>query len=1267
MSEGGGHPGPPGEIPAPDNPFVGPSSIPRGRPLFGRDREVRDLFRVLIADRIVILHGPSGCGKSSLVNAGLIPRLSVPRPRRKGYTVWPVLRLNAEPPADRGDPAVDRYTLSALASLADAPGPRATIAADAPAMPPLCDFFRARADGGLEATEQVLIFDQFEEVLTTDPGDLAGKEAFFDGLGQLLKYPGFHALFSMRDDHVGALENYRKFIPRGFETRLRLELLGRAQAADAIVGPTAETPTPITRPAAEALVGMLVDKPGLFVEPVQLQVVCYRIWARHHRGGPIDEGLVRGKSGDIDSALADFYEEGVAAVLGGVPGLPERRVRDWCEYRLITPQATRGQVQDGDKADSSLDRRAIDALIDARIVRAEERRGMRWYELAHDRLIAPVRASNADWREDRLQPWQRRAALYERQRRGPLSARSSIGSWLLTGPELAAARIYAEAHPDELHESEKQFLAASVDREVAERESRQLMTMIGLLIAVVLLVSLLLVRSSLLFREEQAKAGRARVMESLTRGLELCESGRTAEGLHWLVQSLTTAAKVPEVREELKPLIRREISSWLLESPKLKAILPHGTGPVFVVVYNPKDGTVLTGGEDMKARRWDAATGEARGDPLDHGGQVKAGAFSCDGRFALTSSGERCARLWDLAGKPVEKKLDHGGRVGPLAFSPDGKAAITGSSDGTARLWDLSGNDPVGKRLEHGEDREEGVIAVAFRLDGKVALTAGRRMTRLWDATTGAALKPDPEAAGGARVIGFSPDGMTAFLADGPRLRDLASRSPSEQCLDNVGTVAFSPDGQTALIGYVDGTAGLWDRTTGRPRGAPLRQEGPIVHAAFSPDSRTAMTGGADGTARLWDAMTGRLWAGAMEHVHGSNAGVNAVTFGPDGRSAATACSDGTARLWELSDEQPSVVKLRSTGAATAAAIGRDGTALLEVGRDRRPRLWDLDEGLPHGPSLQHDGTILAVALSDDGLTAVTGDSDGVARLWDLRTGKARGEPLRHHGGVLSVALSRDGKVAMTGSRDSTARLWDGETGLSIGTVLEHDQAVTAVALTLDGKTAMTGCSDRWARLWDWRTGTPGRRWQHDAEVMVVAFSRDGGMALTGSTDGTARLWDVIEERHVGEPLKHKEPVVAVAISPDGGTALTGGHGSTARLWDVKSGLPIGAPLAHDGPVLAAAFGPEGKTVLTTSVVLSPVPGEVVTRLWFLPAGFDRHAEDLRLYVEVITGRTMDDDRGMQVLSLDDHKGRRQDLKAKGGPPRIKFLSDPPRSGTLPR
>jgi hypothetical protein len=285
-----------------DNPFVGPRSIPEGMPLFGRDRETRDLYRVVVADRVVLLHSPSGAGKSSLVNAGLIPLL-----KRKRFRVWPIARVNTEPPDGHDPETIDRYTLSALGMLG--------AGLDAPSSPTatFLDLFAAHAPGGLDAVDQVLVFDQFEEILTTDPDDTEGKSRFFEGLGRLLKYPGFHAVFSIRDEYVGALEPYRKFIPRGFETRFRLELLGEVEAAKAIVGPTAETSSPITPGAAKILVddlrratvrrgGRSVEDLGPFVEPVQLQVVCFRLWERHHGGGPIGEDLVRGEEGDIDAA-----------------------------------------------------------------------------------------------------------------------------------------------------------------------------------------------------------------------------------------------------------------------------------------------------------------------------------------------------------------------------------------------------------------------------------------------------------------------------------------------------------------------------------------------------------------------------------------------------------------------------------------------------------------------------------------------------------------------------------------------------------------------------------------------------------------------------------------------------------------------------------------------------------------------------------------------------------------------------------------------------
>jgi hypothetical protein len=93
---------------------------------------------------------------------------------------------------------------------------------------------RAKLVGASDA--EVLVFDQFEEVLTVEPDDRAGKEAFFDQVGAALRDRGRWAVFSMREDYIAALDPYLRRIPRRLGTRFRLDLLGRDAAMQAIRG-----------------------------------------------------------------------------------------------------------------------------------------------------------------------------------------------------------------------------------------------------------------------------------------------------------------------------------------------------------------------------------------------------------------------------------------------------------------------------------------------------------------------------------------------------------------------------------------------------------------------------------------------------------------------------------------------------------------------------------------------------------------------------------------------------------------------------------------------------------------------------------------------------------------------------------------------------------------------------------------------------------------------------------------------------------------------
>jgi hypothetical protein len=457
------------------NPYVGPRAFQRGETLYGRDREVMELLDLLIAERIILLHSPSGAGKTSLIQAALIPRLE-----REGFHVLPAVRVSLEPalPAEAmAEPPPNRYVLSLLLSLEQTlPDNQQTPLSELRTLT-LIDYLDRRREECEQADGAVLIFDQFEEILTVDPTDREAKAEFFEQVGAALRDRRRWALFSMREEFIASLAPYLRPVPTRLDNTYRLELLGAASALQAIQQPAREAGVDFTSAAATKLVddlrrvrvqqpdGSTEEQIGIHVEPVQLQVVCRRLWDRLPEGETQIVAADVEAVGDVDTALAAYYAERVAGIAAET-GVAERLIRDWCDGQLITEQGIRGQVLQGPEASQGLDNRAIWPLVDAHLVRAEKRRGATWFELAHDRLIEPVRANNAAWRMAHLHPLQRQAALWEEH--------GHPGGLLLRDEALDEAEAWAKANDDALTSVDREFLEACREAQnIAERERRQ--------------------------------------------------------------------------------------------------------------------------------------------------------------------------------------------------------------------------------------------------------------------------------------------------------------------------------------------------------------------------------------------------------------------------------------------------------------------------------------------------------------------------------------------------------------------------------------------------------------------------------------------------------------------------------------------------------------------------------------------------------------------------------------------------------------------------
>jgi len=374
-------------------PYVGPRPFEtndRGL-FFGRDREAEDILSLIMFHRTVLLYAQSGAGKSSLINTLIIPGLQA-----DGFVTAPIVRIRGAP-LNWLQNAANIY----IASI------RYALTPDAPEDPPadigeltLLDLLRASGPppGG---RGPILVFDQFEELFTTYQDRWAEREQVFVQIAQALDgIPTLRVLFSMREDSIAELDPLMWRIPQGIDVRYRLELLRHDAAIAAVIGPSESTGVTFNAAAANRLVGnlqqinvegqdgRLQQAAGEYIEPVQLQIVCRRLWDRLPEGiEAINESDLE-QFGDVGEAIREFYLEAVRRV-SGLRNYPEKLIHMGCT-QFVTSSGTRSMVHLAGNNVGMLPVQVVDALVDEHFLRAEARAAGHWYEISHDRLIAPV-------------------------------------------------------------------------------------------------------------------------------------------------------------------------------------------------------------------------------------------------------------------------------------------------------------------------------------------------------------------------------------------------------------------------------------------------------------------------------------------------------------------------------------------------------------------------------------------------------------------------------------------------------------------------------------------------------------------------------------------------------------------------------------------------------------------------------------------------------------------------------------------------------------
>ena len=153
-----------------------------------------------------------------------------------------------------------------------------------------------------------------------------------------------------------------------------------------------------------------------------------------------------------------------------------------------------------------------------------------------------------------------------------------------------------------------------------------------------------------------------------------------------------------------------------------------------------------------------------------HGDEVRAIAFSHDGKLLASGGKDKTAIVWEVAtGKELKRFKGHAEDIHAVAFSGDNKTLATGGNDNIINLWDVASG--ANKTTLGGH--ADGIRAMAAINGGKVLISADGKFFRFgdakcsirtWDFASGQELSAEPNDCS-LTTFAFSPDERLLAMA----------------------------------------------------------------------------------------------------------------------------------------------------------------------------------------------------------------------------------------------------------------------------------------------------------------------------------------------------------------------------------------------------------------------------------------------------------------------------------------------------------------------
>lgn len=573
-----------------------------------------------------------------------------------------------------------------------------------------------------------------------------------------------------------------------------------------------------------------------------------------------------------------------------------------------------------------------------------------------------------------------------------------------------------------------------------------------------------------------------------------------------------------------------------------------------------------------------------------HDASVADGCFTSDGKFAVTVSNDKTARVWDVeARKQDGKPLLHEETLSSCAISPNNRYLVCGCDDGQAYLWDF-GNRTLLKKFSmqsvNGDSGDRyGVRKPRFAMhnDQQILATAAGPYLRVWDVARDAPLASF-DFENSIREIQFSQDRQSVLIAmehgeiyswQWREAREPQPEITRAQLGNRPAYATLSERSDTVAVGHHDGHIFVWEAASNDIPSELARAERGILSAKLSPDGTILTTFNSNSILSIWRTDE----SSRQPPLEYSGIRTRGTEFSSDSRFMAR-IDDRTSQtmLFDMRRNQPFTLMGQNSSPLAFFRFSPDDSipnhrVVLTVSVHGEVYLWKIPTTpsvvatkpieLPNSYVKSPTSSRVALLHSRRSHAVMLFDTENPAALPMTVLPTHVGNERHAGANITAFAFGEQDHIAATGDDHGNVITWEIADEIKQVQQFQLDCSVNHLEFHKSCKLLIAAGNRRGRTqsvIWDLETDQ--KLWESSTEHSIhraATFLNDEPVVATVS-DKTIRIEALDGSRPLRE-LAHESRVERFAVDPTGNRILALTFDLHLHLWDLETAQAIWTPV----------------------------------------------------------------------------------------------------------